>query len=96
MDTNALILRRRGKITNVIFTMDNLPKFVNINGGSALRLKGKNTYYRDGGCWDIGVKIIDGKLISTSYMGGINNKELTPITEAEWRKCNGEYAPKDI
>lgn len=71
-----------------------LPKFVTLNG-TALRLKG-NRYYRDGGDWSVGYKIIDEVLVSWAHgMGllGLHKKPLIEITEEEWRKDNGQYAP---
>tara|TARA_R110000782_G_C14534218_1_gene382854 strand:- start:323 stop:547 length:225 start_codon:yes stop_codon:yes gene_type:complete len=72
-----------------------LPKFVKLNR-SALRLIG-NTYYRDGGDWSVQYKIIDGVLLSWAWgkaMPLLHKKPLIEITEKEWRKDNGQYAPK--
>ncbi len=71
-----------------------LPKFVTLNG-TALRLKGKR-YYRDGGDWSVGYKIIDDVLVSWAHglgLLGLHKKPLIEITEEEWRKDNGPYAP---
>jgi hypothetical protein len=71
-----------------------LPKFVTLNG-TALRLKG-NRYYRDGGDWSVGYKIIDDVLVSWAHglrLLGLHKKPLIEITEEEWRKDNGPYAP---
>lgn len=74
-----------------------LPKFVRLNK-SALRLVG-NEYYRDGGMWSVGYKIIDGVLLSwypNRGMKWLHRVPLIEITEKEWRDNNGEYAPKNI
>lgn len=70
-----------------------LPKFVKLDN-SALRLKGEG-YYRDGGDWSVGYKIIDGILLSwlpKRSMPWLHKQPLIEITEDEWRKSNGEYA----
>jgi hypothetical protein len=72
-----------------------VPKFVKL-GNTALRLIG-DEYYRDGGEWSIKWKIIDGKLLSWGWGLGakwLHRKPLIEITEEEWRKDNGIYAPK--
>lgn len=95
-----LLLRRRKGYTGYI-TKDNLPKFIRL--GSCMRLVTYKTkpleyweYWRDGGSWGIGFYIKDGKLYSKHYMDYLNNKELVPVTEEEWRRCNGLYAPNNI
>lgn len=80
--------------------MDNLPKFVSL-GGTCLRLKADRIdnpeYWRDGGCWGVGVKIVNGRLYSThSFVSSVDNIEMKPTTEEKWRKCNGHYAPNNI
>lgn len=77
--------------------MEKPPKFVSLNG-SALRLIGKR-YYRDGGQWWVGYRFIEGKLMSVSIkmdLSLIHNQPLIEITEEEWRKSNGRYAPEKI
>ena len=72
-----------------------LPKFVELDG-VALRLIG-DYYYRDGGEWTVGYKIIDDELLSWYPNMGHNNlhrKPLKEITEKKWRKSNGKYATK--
>lgn len=72
-----------------------LPKFVKLNN-TALRLVGKKTYYRDGGEWSVECRIIDGVLLSWTWgkdMPWLHKKPLVEITEDEWRKDNGQYAP---
>jgi hypothetical protein len=74
-----------------------LPKFVKLNN-TALRLIGK-TYYRDGGEWEVGYKIIDGVLLSwfpKMGMPWLHKKPLIEITEEEWRIDNGQYAPNGV
>lgn len=76
-----------------------LPKFVMIETDgrlhSALRLTEKG-YYRDGGIWSIGYKIIDGILYSWyPDMPWLHRQPLIEISEEEWRKDNGHYAPKN-
>jgi hypothetical protein len=75
------------------------PQFVKINGKTALRLvySGNNNYfyYRDGGDWDVDViRHKDGSMTSASNVASINGCNIRATTEEEWRKCNGEYAPK--
>jgi len=74
--------------------MNELPKFVRMGGknGTALRLR-NDTYYRDGGAWDVGYKFFKGKLYSSSHVSSVNEKELVECTEEEWREDNGSYAP---
>ena len=71
------------------------PQFVDMDGGCALRLvyNGSKFYYhRDGGQWDIDFKKTqDGSLISLSNISSSNGFKLTPITEEEWEKSNGQY-----
>lgn len=90
------ILLRRHKSYTEYITKDNLPKFIRL--GSCMRLITNKTrpqeYWRDGGCWGIGFYIKDGKLYSKHHMDHLNNKEMVPVTEEEWRKCNGDYAPR--
>lgn len=77
--------------------MKELPKFVKLNN-TALRLRGKE-YYRDGGIWSIGYKIIDGVLLSwfpKMKMPWLHRQPLIEITEEEWRKDNGKYAPNVV
>ncbi len=93
-DSKNVILKQK-PITNI-----KLPKFVKLNH-VALRLRGKK-YYRDGGQWGVGYKVIDGELIS--WVGRVrfnttpwlHEVPLIEITEEEWRKDNGQYAPKNI
>jgi len=64
---------------------------------TALRLVGSE-YYRDGGDWSVGYKYIDRKLLSWHWgygMPWLHRAKLIEITEAEWRKDNGPYAPPD-
>lgn len=66
-------------------------------GNTAMRYdKRSNDYYRDGGNWSIDYKIVDDKLISVCNYGmpHLNGIEMIPISEKEWRKNNGQYAPK--
>lgn len=72
--------------------MKELPKFVWLKH-TAMRLRG-NHYWRDGGEWRVGYKIIDDVLISSTMMRHINNIPLTECTEEEWRIDNGQYAPQ--
>ena len=74
-----------------------LPKFVKLNN-TALRLKGES-YFRDGGEWSIGYRIIDGVLLiwgCGKTMPWLHKKPLVEITEDEWRKDNGHYAPNNV
>lgn len=82
---------------NVLVNKIILPKFVKLNN-SALRLDGK-IYYRDGGNWWVEYKIIDGVLMSWnpySDMKWLHKQPLIEITEDEWRKNNGVYAPNYV
>lgn len=76
------------------------PQFASM-GGTAVRLVrgGKNNYfyYRDGGDWDVDVhRCGNGDLVTCSRMTSLDGLQLKPITEAEWRKCNGQYAPDEF
>lgn len=62
------------------------------------RVKGNtHEYYRDAGIWAIDYKYDEtGKLVSDARrysedMKYLDNQELFPITEAEWRKDNAGY-----
>jgi hypothetical protein len=73
------------------------PQFVKMNSNT-LRLR-KNyrnhyEYYVDCRCWEIDFRFKDDILYSKCDMTSINNQLLIPITEAEWRKGQGSYAPK--
>jgi hypothetical protein len=73
------------------------PQFVKMNGNSLRLRKNFNNhyeYYVDCGCWSIDFKVNDGVFYSKCDMTSLNNQLLTPITEAEWRKGQGTYAPK--
>jgi len=77
--------------------MDILPKFVKLNN-IALRLRNKE-YYRDGGEWAVGYKMVDGVLLSWAWGKGapqLHKKPLIEITEEEWRVDNGKYAPNKL
>ena len=64
--------------------------------GVALRQTGANSYYRDGGVWELITYEHEGKLCG-KVIGGIPEDtaivEVFPTTEAEWREDNGKYAP---
>jgi hypothetical protein len=75
------------------------PQFVTMGNGSALRLvnSGKSYwYYRDGGDWEVDFYERNGHLYSTDDYDNLDNHLLTPITESEWRECNGQYVPDDF
>lgn len=77
--------------------MKKLPKFVKC-GNTALRLR-RDEYHRDAGLWSVNYKIIDGVLLSWAWGMGIphlHRQPLVEITEEEWRKDNGPYAPIDV
>lgn len=72
-----------------------LPQFI-MMGNSAMRYrKNHDDYYRDGGRWYIDYKIVGDKLFSVCHYGmpNLNGIEMVPISEKEWRKDNGQYAP---
>lgn len=105
MGGNALILLRRKGTSRVRITMDTLPKFINgkEKNISCLRLVksqfGKHLrYYRDGGDWEIGFYLKDGRLYLKSLRSELkhfDNVEVVGVSEEEWRKCNWGYAPKN-
>lgn len=71
-----------------------LPKFVKLNN-TCLRLV-NDKYYRDGGAWQVGYKMIDNQLVSWQYnlrKLGLHKIPLIECTEKEWRDDNGIYAP---
>ncbi len=76
------------------------PQFVTMGHATALRLVNSGQsywYYRDGGDWDVDVhRFVNGDLLTVSDRVWLNGIKLTPITESEWRKCNGTYAPDDF
>lgn len=71
-------------------------RYGNPQAGTALRKTGKNTYYRDGGDWELVTYEHEGKLCG-KILNDINEDmkivEVFPTTEAEWREDNGQYAP---
>lgn len=73
------------------------PQFVRMGGNTALRLVKRGrfySYYRDGGAWEVDIhRFANGDLITVSNIGSLNGIKLRPITETEWRDCNGQYAP---
>jgi hypothetical protein len=77
------------------------PQFVKMKG-TALRLRFNGEsyyyYYRDGGDWMVYFFRIRDKLFSDSRIrnGDLNNKQLIPITEKEWREDNSCYAPENF
>lgn len=71
-----------------------LPKFVSLNK-TALRLIG-DSYYRDGGRWSVDYRFDNDVLKSVSIEKSVNDVPLVEITEEEWRKDNGQYAPKNL
>ncbi len=70
---------------------EGLPPYVSLDK-IAMRLDIKQRrYYRDAGHWDVGFVQKNNKLYSVSNMKWINNVELIPIAEEEWRKDNEGY-----
>lgn len=52
-----------------------------------------NEYYREGGCWGVGFKEIDGKLYSTSHTHeNLNNQRLYKATSEEYHNDNLGYS----
>ena len=77
-----------------------LPTFVWFTDGknrTAMRLTG-GTYWRDSGAWGTDFIIEeDGTITSCGHTGVLkylNGKKLISCTKAEWKKDNGQYAPK--
>jgi hypothetical protein len=77
------------------------PQYVKMGHGrgSCLRLlrdsNGEYEYYIDCGGWEIDFTYRNDIMYSLSGLESINKKLLTPITEKEWRECNGDYAPEN-
>jgi hypothetical protein len=74
------------------------PQFVNVDNSCALRLiydGRKYKYYRDGGKWDTDCYTdSDGTLrAACRHSQSLDGQPLVSISEKEWRKCNGQYAP---
>jgi hypothetical protein len=74
-----------------------LPKYVRLeNDTVCFRLRG-GFYYRDGGDWRIGYKIDENGVLRSKDFAGlprqILNIPFVEVTEDEWRKSNGIYAP---
>ena len=72
-----------------------LPQFVSLNGTSMRLSKvdyGKNDlrveYYRDNGCWAVGIMQRGDRIYSVSDMDWLDNVLLIPITEEEYNKEN--------
>jgi len=76
------------------------PQFASMAGTAVRLVRGGRDnyfYYRDGGDWDVGIhRLGNGELITCSYMASLDGVNLTAITEDEWRKCNGHYAPDEF
>jgi hypothetical protein len=73
-----------------------LPRFVKM-GETCLRRRG-NEYYRDGGLWGVGYKIIEGNLVSWCTIPGLrflHKQPLFPVSKEEWETSNGIYVPLD-
>ena len=72
--------------------MENLPKYIKIEGSNTAMRLVDGGYYRDGGQWWLSWKIVGGSLLSRDEtMPWLNNKRLIEITEEEWRKDNLGY-----
>lgn len=93
------ILLRERKLKIKFITEDNLPIFVKFDGSdNCLRLvksrvDGRPIYYRDGGDYQVEIKIKEGKLYSWSHVDSVNNIRMVEVTMDEWKKSNGHYAP---
>jgi hypothetical protein len=48
-------------------------------------------YYRDAGCWEVGVQEIDGKLVSKSHMKWLDKQPLFPISRRVYLDENEGY-----
>jgi len=96
------ILLRKRKPLNQFISENNLPLFVCFEGSdNCLRLikskvDGRAIYYRDGGDYQVEIKIKEGKLYSWSHIGSINNIRMIPVSKNEWKISNGRYSPEDI
>lgn len=94
------ILLRKRKPTIKFITEDNLPVFVRFeDSNNCLRLvrsriDGRGIYYRDGGDYQVEIKIKGGKLYSWSHVESVNNVEMNACTYEEWKESNGHYAPE--
>lgn len=95
----SYILLHKRKRTIKFITEDNLPVFVRFeDSNNCLRLvksrvDGRPIYYRDGGDYQVEIKIKEGKLFSWSHIDSINNIQMFECTMSEWKKSNGHYAP---
>jgi hypothetical protein len=72
------------------------PKFIKWKDSNGLHMRLKNgEYYRDGGLWSTGFKIVGDKIYSVfPSMPRLHNKELIECTEEEWLEDNKGYVPK--
>jgi hypothetical protein len=81
------------KLNELFFSSkEPVPKYVSLNGVE-MRLKGKE-YWRDAGLWGVKYKIKNGKIFSShrnQEQDWLDDIELIPITEDEWRKANKGY-----
>jgi len=66
-------------------------------GGTEMRLRANNSYYRDAGHWEIGYNWINNKLIShfSDNEDRLNGIEMFEITREEYAKANNQYLPNN-
>jgi hypothetical protein len=81
------------------FLMTKYPKYVKIKYsdnalGCALQWDGAE-YCRDAGAWEVGVKVVDGKLLIDSkdrdHLEHLDGLELVEVTRDAWGKDNAGY-----
>tara|TARA_R110001606_G_C15125312_1_gene622662 strand:- start:41 stop:274 length:234 start_codon:yes stop_codon:yes gene_type:complete len=74
------------------------PKYISFGSRCCLRLSDvdgdKASYYRHGGEWHLTVRNKNGKLEGKIFANDEYEDIVLEVTEEQWRKCNGQYAPK--
>lgn len=87
------------RITSYVKNNDGVkvPSFIKLVQTEMRFIKSNDTYYRDGGVWEVNYKIIDGKLFSDCETLGehLHNMPLEKITKKEWAKANKGYVPSN-
>ena len=74
-----------------------VPVFIKLSSTEMRYIKHNDTYYRDGGVWEVNYIIKDGKLFSNCETLGehLHDLPLERITKKEWAKANKGYVPSN-
>lgn len=75
-----------------------VPTFAKV-GNTAMRFMPEdNEYFRDGGYWSVGIKKVNGDLLSNyqdDNKDRLSNMKIISCSRYDWEKSNGQYAPTD-